>query len=64
MLLFGDPRIQCLVPEGQSSSLEAIYGFLYYSYEMESVKINLNSEDKTEKFHSAGFDSYITGIYP
>lgn len=64
MLIFSDDKVKKLLPEKQSSALEAIYLFLSKSAEMSGVTINTepgNKYSKDDHYHEAGYDAYITG---
>jgi hypothetical protein len=64
MLIFGDEKVKKLLPEKQSSALEAMYLFVSKSKELAAISINTDVDSKylqAEHYHEAGYDSYITG---
>ncbi len=65
MLVFSDDKVKKLLPEKQSSALEAIYLFLSKSTEMSGVSVSIdlpgNKYLETNHYHEAGYDAYITG---
>ena len=67
MIVFADEKVKKLLPEKQSSALEAVYLFLSKSTEMSNVAVSIgvpnNKYSDTGHYHEAGYDSYITGIF-
>jgi hypothetical protein len=62
MLVFANARVQQLLLQRQSSSLESLHRFLRGSSEMAGVTVRLGIEEERDRgFHEAGFDSYIAG---
>lgn len=66
MIIFNGHEIQDILPKKQAASLEAIYDFFKYFYEDQNKEIILESKNENfldeNNFHTAGFDSYITGM--
>eukprot|EP00826_Nyctotherus_ovalis_P041812 TRINITY_DN4256_c0_g2_i11.p1 TRINITY_DN4256_c0_g2~~TRINITY_DN4256_c0_g2_i11.p1 ORF type:complete len:378 (-),score=129.53 TRINITY_DN4256_c0_g2_i11:441-1574(-) len=65
MIIFGDDKVKKLLPEKQSSGLEPVYLFVSTNKELAGIPISIESENKyskTEHYHEAGYDSYITGF--
>lgn len=64
MLIFGNEKLKKLQPEKQSSGLEAMYMFVSKSAELPKIDINMEQENRysiEQRYHEAGYDSYITG---
>jgi hypothetical protein len=63
--VFSDPKVQKLLPQRQSSTLESLFSFLSKSAEMLKVSVGLGSPDSKystgEHYHEGGYDAYITG---
>ena len=65
MLIFSDEKVKKLLPEKQSSALEAIHTFLSKSTEMASISISVGVANKYSEnghYHEAGYDAYTTGF--
>ncbi len=65
MLVFADEKVKRLLPERQSSALEAVYLFLSRSTEMANVTVSVDLDKSkysdSNHYHEAGYDAYITG---
>jgi len=64
MLVFSDEKVKKLLPDKQSSALEAVYQFLSKSAEMQSISLSVDLPNKYAEnghYHEAGYDAYITG---
>lgn len=65
MIIFGDDKVKKLLPEKQSSGLEAVYLFVSANKELPDIPISIeldNKYSKAEHYHEAGYDAYITGF--